>query len=189
MRRKTRFNVARCIRWIFLLLLVFALAIVVWLGKGANDAGNQKIEEMPIEETNTDSPSIEILPADTSSKEEADAEEDYFTEYRLERERSRSQQLEILQDLAGNPQTSQKGKEEAEASIIKLQQAMENETALELLLQARYNRKVGVFVQEKQVSIVMSGTDLPSGTAEQIALLVDQQTGIGFENVVILLRQ
>lgn len=118
------------------------------------------------------------------------SEGDYFINYRLEREKARARQLELLQDLIDDETTDETVRAAAQERVLKQAEAIEQELMLESILVARYGGDAAVFVQAGRVSVVLGCDEekMSDREAEKIAMLVDNYTGIGYENVVVVIR-
>lgn len=118
------------------------------------------------------------------------SDSDFFINYRLEREKVRSRQLEMLQQLIDDENTSAEVRNEAQSQIINQATAIEQELTLESILVAKYGGEAAVFIQPEKINLVL---DLDTETisdneAEKIARLVDNYTGVGYENIIIVLK-
>lgn len=118
------------------------------------------------------------------------SDSDFFINYRLEREKARSRQLELLQALIDDEKTTAEMRAEAQRKVIAQAEAIEQELMLESILVAKYGGEAVVFIQPEKVNVVLGveQNELADNEAEKIARLVDNYTGIGYENVIIVLK-
>ncbi len=118
------------------------------------------------------------------------SDSDFFINYRLEREKARSRQLELLQALIDDEKTTAEMRAEAQSKVIAQAEAIEQELMLESILVAKYSGEAVVFIQPEKVNVVLGAEqkELADNEAEKIARLVDNYTGIGYENVIIVLK-
>ena len=75
--------------------------------------------------------------------------------------------------------------------MIEQAEAIEQELMLESILVAQYGGEAVVFIQPEKVNVVLSlskENGIADNEAEKIARLVDNYTAIGFENVIIVLK-
>ncbi len=112
----------------------------------------------------------------------------YYEDYRQEREKVRSQELELLKEIVDNPNSSQQSKDQAQARQMTIAQNMEDEMLIESLMSAKNFQQAAAFIQEKQVTVVLNGQVTPE-EASQIADIVDGVTNIGYENVVVIQKE
>ena len=108
----------------------------------------------------------------------------------MEREKARSRQLELLQALIDDEKTTAEMRAEAQSKVIAQAEAIEQELMLESILVAKYSGEAVVFIQPEKVNVVLGAEqkELADNEAEKIARLVDNYTGICYENVIIVLK-
>ena len=170
-------------------------------GQGEQQGDKQTDENKPAEDKPAENAAAENKPAEnkTGNKTEGNSpanysinsDSDFFINYRLEREKARSRQLELLQSLIGDEKTTADMRDEAQHKVIEQAEAIEQELMLESILVAQYGGEAVVFIQPEKVNVVLSlarESGIADKEAEKIARLVDNYTGIGFENVIIVLK-
>ena len=111
----------------------------------------------------------------------------YYEDYKLEREQVRSKEIELLDEIVNNPNSTDDAKNDASKRKISIAGNMEQELIIENLLKAKNFQNSAAFIQEDKVTIVLDG-ELDDNEATQVADVVDGVTGIGFENVNIVKR-
>ena len=118
------------------------------------------------------------------------SDSDFFINYRLEREKARSRQLEMLQGLIDDEKSSAEIRQQSQQKIIEQAEAIEQELMLESILVAKYGGEAAVFVQSEKVNVVLniSPENMSDSEAEKIASVVDNYTGIGYENVIVVMK-
>mgnify|MGYP001058926734 CR=1 FL=1 len=139
----------------------------------------------------TENKTAENKPQDTSANYSINSDSDFFINYRLEREKARSRQLELLQSLIDDEKTTSEMRAEAQHKVIEQAEAIEQELMLESILVAQYGGEAVVFIQPEKVNVVLSlskENGIADNEADKIARLVDNYTAIGFENVIIVLK-
>lgn len=119
------------------------------------------------------------------------SDSDFFINYRLEREKARSRQLELLQGLIDDEATSAAVREAAQQRVMQQAEAIEQELLLENILVAKYGGEAAVFSQPAKINVVLSGgqQSLSDSEAAKIAALVDNYTGVGYANVIVVLKE
>ncbi|NMB00926.1 MAG: SpoIIIAH-like family protein [Firmicutes bacterium] len=109
-----------------------------------------------------------------------------FAEYKLERERMRSRQVELLQDIAYDTHTTNERKEEAQRELQAFIDRITRETEIENLLKAKgYLDALVLLDQEKSITVVVPVT-LTRDEAARIGELVHRLTGIRLEGITIV---
>ncbi len=110
----------------------------------------------------------------------------FFVEYRLERDRVRGQEMEMLNDMINNPQVGEEARREAEKQLLTLVEMMEKELIIENMLKAQGYADAILFTR-KGVSTVMIYTDtLSEEDFLQVADMVSAVTGVSREQVQII---
>lgn len=84
-----------------------------------------------------------------------EAEEDFFIEYRLERDRARSEQINILREIVNNPNSDEASKKEAQRKILEITDKMEKEMEIESLIRARGYREALAYIHEEAVDVII----------------------------------
>lgn len=115
---------------------------------------------------------------------------DFYINYRLEREKVRARQLELLQGVIDDENTTDEVRKSAQEQVLAEAEATSSELMLESILAARYGGECAVFMQNGKVNVVLNADERMSDSeAEKIAALVDNYTDVGLENVVVVLKE
>lgn len=112
--------------------------------------------------------------------------EEFFIEYRLERDRVRSQEIEMLREVIDNPNSSPQVRNEAQQRLIRLSEYMEQEMQLEALLQAKGYPEAAVFIHPSAVNVIVRAPQLKEEDINRIGELVARTTGRRMDEVVIM---
>ncbi len=112
--------------------------------------------------------------------------EEFFVEYRLERERTRGRQLELLQQIVDNPNSAAESKQEAQDRIIEIARRMELEMQLENLIKAKGFEDTAVFIQSDSATVIVDKKELEEPDVAKIADLVSRHTGLEMAQIVII---
>ena len=159
--------------------------------KAGAQAEENKLAENKTAESKPEENKPEENKQGTSGNYSINSDSDFFINYRLEREKARSRQLELLQSLIDDEKTTSEMRAEAQHKVIEQAEAIEQELMLESILVAKYSGEAVVFIQPEKVNVVLSlskENGIADNEAEKIARLVDNYTAIGFENVIIVLK-
>ncbi|WP_035172616.1 SpoIIIAH-like family protein [Caldanaerobius polysaccharolyticus] len=175
-------------RTIALIALVVLLAIAVIMdyqyGKNnsmTNTAGKDKSVTQMLNETNTSAGVTDK--AATSSA-------DVFTDYRQDRERTRSESIANLKEIVDNEKTSKENRDKAQAEIIKLTEQANKEMTIENLIKAKGFKDVLVFVDDKSVNVLVdSSQQLTAASVAQIQDIVTRETGLSVDQIHIIKRK
>lgn len=108
-----------------------------------------------------------------------------FSEYKLERERMRSRQMELLQNLAYDTHTASEPKGQAQKELQALVDKISRETEIESLLKATGYLDGLVILDQESITVVVPVT-LTREEASRIGELVHRLTGIKLERITIV---
>lgn len=83
----------------------------------------------------------------------------FFPTYRLQRERVRGQQLELLREIINNSNTDEKSRQSALERLLSLTNRMEVELKAEAVLKADGCKEAIVIMQNNDATLVISGAE------------------------------
>lgn len=112
------------------------------------------------------------------------ASPDFFTEYRLERDKIRSERSELLRESIKSA-TSDEARQKAQDIMLKMVMDKQRETEIESLIKARGFSDVLVFIKENSVSAVVKSTSLSREEVVQVADVISRVAGIKAEDITI----
>ncbi len=108
-----------------------------------------------------------------------------FSESKLERERMRSRQIELLQNLAYDGHTELERKEQAQTDLQTFIGKISRETEIENLLKAQGYLDALVLLEQDAITVVVPVT-LVRDEAARIGELVHRLTGVRLERITIV---
>lgn len=147
------------------LILLLSVAALITMGSLSIEDENQS-EEAFLQEPQPD---------DNWKLERA---EEFFVEYRLERERIRSREIDVLQQMINNQNTTPESKREAEKKLMEIQRLMEQELAVENSVVALGYKHAIMFFQNGNANIVVNAEALTREERARIAELVSKIVGV-----------
>ncbi len=112
----------------------------------------------------------------------------FFVEYRLQRQRIRDQEVEMLQEVLNNPNSSQEGKEEAEHLLFEIIKLMEQELLVENMIKAQGYEDAIFFYRNRVATVMIKQKELSERQFLQIAESVAGLLGIERESVQVITR-
>lgn len=118
--------------------------------------------------------------------QEAFGKEGFFVEYRLQRERARSQQIELLKDIISTPSTAGDTRQAAQDQLLGISKSVAKEARLENLIKARGYHDAVVSVDQKGVTVVVDGRNFNHSEETRIIELVSKETGFGEQGIIII---
>lgn len=108
-----------------------------------------------------------------------------FSDYKLERERMRSRQVEVLQNFVYDTHTDGERKEKFQNELQELIEKMSRETEIENLLKAK-GYVDGLAILDRDSITVVVPVTLTREEAARIGELVHRMTGIRLERITIV---
>lgn len=109
---------------------------------------------------------------------------DFFIEYRLEREKIRSERSDLLRDSIKNA-TNDEARIRAQDIVLKMITEKQKEGEMESLIRGKGFADCLVFIRENSVSAVIKSTSLSREEVVQVADLINKISGIKLENISI----
>lgn len=113
----------------------------------------------------------------------------FFSEYRLERERIRGKQTELLKDIASNPSNDKKVRDAAAMKLVEVADTVEKEMQAETLIKAKGFRDCAVIIEQAGVSIILDVNDLSEEQRAEITNISSLATGFKEDKITINARQ
>jgi stage III sporulation protein AH len=169
-------------RLVTLVVLVIALTCVWWLV--------QVDKEVSRIEILTDDPYTPSIVTDEEPESwDLDQFKAFFVEYRLQRDRVRANEVEMLNQMIDNPSISAEGKKEAEQQLLNLIGMMEKELLVENMLKAQGYKDAVFFYRNAMANVVVQSDKLSEREFMQIAEMVSGATGVKMEEVTVVEHQ
>lgn len=114
---------------------------------------------------------------------------EFFVDYRLERDRTRSQQIELLREMVNNANSSEEIRKEAQKRLLAITSSLEKEMEIENLIRAKDYKDAVVFIQGDTVTIIIQAKDLTQEDIQKVSSLVVKSTGTKLEDVIIISKE
>lgn len=109
---------------------------------------------------------------------------DFFIEYRLERDKIRSERSDLLRENIKNAKTDD-SRNQAQTTILKMIAEKQKETEMESLIKSRGFADALVFVRENSVSAIIKTTSLSREEVVQVADVISKVSGMKSEDISI----
>lgn len=122
----------------------------------------------------------------TSAQTSVSSLENYFVNYRLQRDQMMSKEVATIENLLKEPGLSTAAKDSATATLVRDQQELKQETDIEGLLSARGFPLSAATISGNRVDIVVGAQTLTETEVARIADTVVDVTNLPPENVVIM---
>jgi stage III sporulation protein AH len=111
---------------------------------------------------------------------------DFFAEHRLEREKQRSMQVELLREIINNTNTSAEVRQQAQQDWLSLTGLMEKELTVEKLVMSKgFDDAILVFNNDV-ANVIVKSSALAPAEALQIAELVASSLGVNMQQVRVI---
>jgi len=124
--------------------------------------------------------------AKQQSSKHLTARKDFFVEYRLDRERLRSQQSEFLEDIIRDPAVDSVTRKEVNDRLLKLNTTAEQELNIENMIKAKGYEDAIAIVHDGCVDIIIKAGSLLGEDVATIGSIAVKNTGINLEHIVIM---
>jgi stage III sporulation protein AH len=163
-----------------LLALLLAIAGIWWLAQVDREVNRIEIvtgDPAPEEVAEVAVPDDNVATGETPS---------FFAEYRLQRDRVRSREIEMLNQIIENEKISTEGKKQAELQLLSLIALMEKELLVENMVKAKGFRDAVFFYRDGLANVVVDVEELSEREVVQLAEMVSGLAGIGIEEVAVV---
>ena len=169
--------------WLVLILLL--CGATYWVIAGLETEIQQGHEILPDDELQSIDAMHEITPEGNWGVDESGA---FFVEYRLQRDRVRAQEIEMLEDVLENENSSPEAKAEAEAMLLSIVDLMEQELMIENVLKAQGFADAVFFFKNRVASVMVKQAELSEREFVQVTEIVAGIVGIDREDVQVIAR-
>lgn len=112
------------------------------------------------------------------------ASPDFFTEYRLERDKIRSERSDLLRESIKSA-NSEEARQKAHDTMLKMVMDKQRETEIESLIKARGFADALVFIKDNSVSAVVKTSSLSREEVVQVADVISRVAGVKAEDITI----
>ena len=166
--------------------MIVALGAAIWLNMKYSSAG------LDAASNGSDTKYLgEAMYVDNMSGEaketSAGVASDYFTTAAADREKSRKESIELLEDAIADVKLTSSEKSSAVSELAAITKRKEAETAIESMIKAKGFEKAFVVIGTDNVSVVVkSDHDLLDSETMQITDAVTSQTEVKLENIKIV---
>lgn len=110
----------------------------------------------------------------------------FFINYRLDRKKTREEEIEYIKTIIDNPNLDDEMKQEAQAQILEIANKMEKEMAIENLIRAKNFNDVVVILNRGSVNVIVDKAELKPEEVAQILSIVKRESGERVENITIM---
>lgn len=129
---------------------------------------------------------MEIFPREDYDDWEVEHDQEFFVEYRLQRERIRAKEIEELNQLIDKDDISQEVKNRAENNLLEVLSAIKKEMVIENLIKAHGFDDAIFFYGEESATVVIKAESLSETEVYQISELISDKTDINMNNIRVV---
>jgi len=143
----------------------------------SSSAGKETVSSVDVKSsTNTEIPKSQV-------------EHDFFSEYRLERERIRGKQIEMLREIASDPNNDKEARQAASLRLVQITEDMEKEMKVESLVKSKGFKECVVIINPHSTTVIVETDNLRLDKEEEIKRLVSQAIQYNKENLSVIARE
>lgn len=171
------------------MLVCMAVLIGSLVGNNNGDvseSGNRVLGNTLLVDTAVSSPDTEDTDVNADINNDPETAEDFFAMAIINRTQVRDNALEVLREIAENPDTLPDAKEEALSSIADIADDMSLEANIETLVKAKGIAECVAVISGESCSVVVNQSGLLPEELTQITDIVCEQTGFSVANITVV---
>lgn len=158
-------------------VMVVALGAAIWLNSKYLPSSTKYLGEASYVSTSSDEEAVQ-----TSAK----VETDYFTTAKSDREKSRKEAIETIEETLQSDKLTDEDKKSAISKTEKIAENLKTEINIENLLKAKGFEKALAIISDEEINIVISSDGLTTANTLQIQDIVTSQTKIDLSKIKII---
>lgn len=112
--------------------------------------------------------------------------DDFFANYRLERERVRAQMVEMLNSVISDPNSDAASRKDAQKKLMDISDHMERELQLENLIKAKGYDEAAMFIQSGSATAILKKDGMMEEDVSAVADIISRVTGYNLEDIVVI---
>lgn len=143
-----------------------------------------QVDMMSAESAGTGEDEGPIVIEDSSESMETAAS--FFSEYRIERDKNRSKEVEMWQDIINSDKAEENFKNMAQQEIVKIVSLTDKEMIIENLIISRGFNDALVFLTDDSATVIVEAKELTSANIAQIQDIVVRKTKLDPKNIKIM---
>ncbi|MDU4960419.1 MAG: SpoIIIAH-like family protein [Sporomusaceae bacterium] len=109
---------------------------------------------------------------------------DFFTEYRLERDKIRSERFDVMREMVKSAKTEE-SRQQVQEAILRLVQEKQREYEMENLIKARGFQDALVVIQDKNVNAIIKAQSFTREEVAQVAEVISRIAAVRPEDITI----
>ncbi|NLG32433.1 MAG: SpoIIIAH-like family protein [Syntrophomonadaceae bacterium] len=165
------------------LFAIAGLLLVVLVSQAYSGIKKETVvEENPLPET------LVSEEADMGKGMDIDQEAEFFAEYRMERERVRSRQIEMLRDILNSELDDKEARAAAAIRLVNISEDMEKEMRAESLVKSKGYSECAVIVQPDTITVIIQADNLRLDKEQELIQLIARATKSSEDKICIVVR-
>lgn len=164
-----------------LLIIVIAFLVVSGGFILKNLEPDTPVDEQPV--MNTVDTAVTSQPGDSSQ-----SSDEFFAEYRMERERMRGKEVEMLREILNQSGSDKEARQAASMRLVEISTDMEREMKAENLIKSKGYQDCVVLIQPESTTVVVAADHLQLDQEKEITALVSRVTKTREDQIVIITR-
>lgn len=121
-----------------------------------------------------------------SGREAVETAASFFSEYRIERDKNRSKEVEMWQDIINSDKAEGNFKDMAQQEIVKIVSLTDKEMIIENLIISRGFNDALVFLTDDSATVIVEAKELTSSNIAQIQDIVVRKTKLDPKDIKIM---
>lgn len=113
----------------------------------------------------------------------------FFSEYRIEREKVRGKQIELLKSIANNPNREQKIRDNASLKLVQIADLLAREMQTETFIKAKGYKECAVILDPAGMTIILDKEVLSEEEKAELLNICSTISGIEQKKIAITSRQ
>jgi stage III sporulation protein AH len=174
-------NIKRVAVAVLIMTVLISGTVIMWQGHSSEASRLTKKDSQPNNAAKTK--------GNNQKQESFTSSISFFAEYRMERERTRGKQVELLREIINNQSTETKAREAASLRLVQISQDMENEMKSENLVKSKGYKECVVIIQHDNTVVIVQSERLNTEQENEVIKLVSNATGTEEEQINLILRK
>lgn len=164
---------------LLLIMIVFLAVSGGFILKGLEP--NSPVDEQPVMNN------LDSAAAGQAGDSSQDSDQ-FFAEYRMERERMRGKEVEMLRDILDQSGSDKEARQAASLRLVEISTDMEREMKAENLIKSKGYQDCVVIIQPGNTTVVVATDNLQLDQEQEIKALVSRVTKTREDQIVIIAR-
>lgn len=178
--------VVLCVSFVWFAMTSFQWERNVAAKKAINVADAPLVAETVSDAKAEEAGSLSTVTIVPQEEKEVAVKDDFFSEYRLERDRTRSEQVEILNEVINNPNTAAQTRLDAQQKLLLLTDNLGKESKIENAIIAKGFQEAAAVIQPHSVMVIVPTKGFRQDEIARIADIVTKIAECRMEDVVIV---